>query len=75
MLNTPPRYTGKMQHAPLGIILIMCISLLCAGLPGKVAYEHTFSRPLGIEKVFAGTDFRPQTQLMRTNMATSYDRS
>ena len=56
MLKTLSKNTRKMQHAPLGIILIICISLLCAGLPGEGASAHSFSQPLGVEKEFAGTD-------------------
>jgi hypothetical protein len=58
MLNILLQYTRKMQHAPLGIMLIICISLLCAGLPGKVTYANSFSQPLEVDKAFEGSDFR-----------------
>lgn len=57
MLNTSPRYTRKMKYEPLGIILIICINLLYAGFPGKVAYANSFSQPLGVVKVLVGSDF------------------
>jgi hypothetical protein len=73
MLDTLPQYTRKIKKAQLG--LIIRLSLLCAGVPGKVACANSLTQPLGIEKVFVRTDFRPVTQLIRANTAISYDRS
>ena len=75
MVNTYTQYARKIKIVQLGLVLNFCLSLLCAGLPGKVAYSNSFSQALGIEKVLVRTDFRPQTQLMHAYIATSYDRS
>jgi hypothetical protein len=75
MLDTLPQYTRKIKNAQLGLGLIICLSLLCAGVLGKVACANSLTQPLGIEKGFIETDFRPLTQLIRANTATRYDRS
>lgn len=75
MLNIHTQYTRKIRNVQLGLVLNMCLSLLCATLPGNLAYPNSFSQPLGIEKVFVGTDFRLQTQVIHPNIATSYKRS
>ena len=41
MLNTHTQYTRKIKNVQLGLVLNMCLSLLCAGLPGKVAYPNS----------------------------------
>lgn len=58
MLNTLSKNTRKVWHVPLGNMLFVCISLLCAGIPGKIAYAHSISLASKVEKVLVGSDFR-----------------
>ena len=59
-VNTDIQYTRKIKNVLLGLMLNISLSLLCADLPGKVAYSDSFSQAIGIEKVFVGIDFQPR---------------
>jgi hypothetical protein len=71
MLRTPPQARGKIWYAYLfGSILIIGISLLCAGLSSKVASAHAFSRALGVEMVSGETDFRLTSNSCQASLAS-----
>ena len=51
MLGTSPQGPQKMQYVILfGTLLIICLGLLGASLPNKVAFAHSFSQTLEAEK-------------------------
>ena len=59
MLKTPPHDTQKKrQHAPLGVMFIICISLICVGLPSRGASALAFSQSLEVESGLLGTNFQ-----------------
>jgi hypothetical protein len=57
MLDTLPQNTRKIKNAQLGLGLNICLSLLWAGVPGKVACVNSLTQRLGIDKGFIRNRF------------------